>query len=293
MAVFRVDKTRDYTVMSNNHFKDKSLSLKAKGLLSLVLSLPDEWDYTLKGLTTLASDGIDSIRRTINELEEAGYIVRSRERNEMGQLKGTEYIIYEQPMSAEPILDSPTLENPTQAFPTQADPTLENPTQLNTKVIKEKRELNTHASNTHSIPFPSGDAAALQPEANGSDTMLHEMEIYREIIRENIEYDILRLDKFCDIDRLDEIVELMVETVCSKRKSIRVSGNDFPHAIVKSRLLKLDSEHIRFIFDCLRENTTKVRNIKQYLLATLFNAPTTIGNYYSSLVNHDLYGSSE
>jgi hypothetical protein len=293
VAVFRVDKTRDYTVMSNNHFKDKTLSLKAKGLLSLVLSLPDEWDYTLKGLTTLASDGIDSIRRTINELEEAGYIVRSRERNEMGQLKGTEYIIYEQPMSAEPILDSPTLENPTQAFPTQADPTLENPTQLNTKVIKEKRELNTHASNTHSIPLPSGDTVALQPEANGSDAMLNEIEIYREIIRENIEYDILMQDKFCDIDQLDEIVELMVETVCSKRKSIRVSGSDFPHAVVKSRLLKLDSEHIRFIFDCLRENTTKVRNIKQYLLATLFNAPTTIGNYYSSLVNHDLYGSSE
>lgn len=116
------------------------------------------------------------------------------------------------------------------------------------------------------------------------------MELYRDLIKENISYEILRQDMPYDCDRLDEIVELMVETVCSTRKQIRVSGSDYPAQVVKSRLLKLDSEHIRFVFDCLKQNTTRVRNIRQYLLAVLFNAPTTIGNYYSALVNHDMYG---
>ena len=87
---------------------------------------------------------------------------------------------------------------------------------------------------------------------------------------------------------LDEIVELMVETVCAKRKTTRIAGSDFPHEIVRSRFLKLDSEHIRFVMDSLQKNTTEVRNMKQYLLTVLFNAPTTISNHYTSQVNHDM-----
>lgn len=92
-----------------------------------------------------------------------------------------------------------------------------------------------------------------------------------------------------DAGQLDEMVELMVETVCSNRESIRVCGNDLPQAVVKSRLLKLDGDHIRFVFDCLRDNTTQIRNIRQYLLATLYNAPATMESYYAAQVNHDLY----
>jgi hypothetical protein len=88
------------------------------------------------------------------------------------------------------------------------------------------------------------------------------------------------------------MVELMVESVCSKKETLRVAGNDFPQAVVKSRLLKLVGEHIRFVFDCLKENTTKVRNMKQYLLTVLYNAPVTIENHYAAQVNHDLYGGS-
>ena len=119
---------------------------------------------------------------------------------------------------------------------------------------------------------------------------MRDMELYREIIRENIEYDILLHDLPHDRDLLEELLELIVETVCATKKTIRVSGNDFPSEVVRSRLLKLNSEHIRFVLDCMKENTTKVRNIKQYLLATLFNAPTTMEHYYTALVNHDLYG---
>ncbi len=117
-----------------------------------------------------------------------------------------------------------------------------------------------------------------------------EMDTYRELIRENIDYDGFVRERPYDAGQLDEMVELMVETVCSKKETIRVAGNNFPQAVVKSRLLKLDRGHIIFVFDCLRENTTQVRNMKQYLLTVLYNAPATIENHYAAQVNHDLYG---
>ena len=114
------------------------------------------------------------------------------------------------------------------------------------------------------------------------------VDIYREIIMENIEYDALTQDPKMDKERLDEIVDLMLETVCSARKTLRIAGDDYPAELVKSKFLKLNSSHIEFVMDCMRENTTKIRNIKQYLKAALFNAPSTIGNYYTSLVAHDM-----
>ena len=119
-----------------------------------------------------------------------------------------------------------------------------------------------------------------------------EMDAYRELIRENIRYDDFVREHPWDAGQLDEMVELMVEVVCSKRETLRVAGNELPQAVVKSRLLKLDDGHIRFVFDCLKNNTTQVRNIKQYLLTTLYNAPVTIGNHYAAQVTHDLYGQS-
>ena len=118
---------------------------------------------------------------------------------------------------------------------------------------------------------------------------MRERESYREIILENIDYDILTQDR----DRLDELVELMVDTVCSKRQTIRIAGDDYPAEVVKSRFLKLTASHIEYILDRMRENTTYVRNIKKYLLAALYNAPVTMDSYYISLVSHDLYGSGD
>jgi len=117
-----------------------------------------------------------------------------------------------------------------------------------------------------------------------------EMDAYREMIRENIDYDGFVRERPYDAGQLDEMVEIMVEAVCSRKETIRVAGNDFPQAVVKSRMLKLDREHIVFVFDCLKENTTQVRNMKQYLLTVLYNAPATIENHYAAQVNHDLYG---
>lgn len=122
---------------------------------------------------------------------------------------------------------------------------------------------------------------------------MRERENYRELILENIEYDILCQSHGVDRDRLDELVELMVDTVCSRRQTIRIAGDDYPAEVVKSRFLKLTSSHIEYVLDRTRENTTYVRNIKKYLLAALYNAPTTIDSYYTSLVSHDMYSSGE
>ena len=301
MAVFRVERNKGYTVMSNHHLRNKELSLKAKGLLSQMLSLPEDWDYTLAGLSFINREKIDAIREAVKELERAGYIVRSRERDEKGRLRGTDYVIFEQPqtppVSDLPTLENPTLDNPTLEKPTQEKPTLENPTQLN-KDISSKEKSITDLSSTHSFPFHSlnplpfeqGEAAS-PPERKRTEAKSNSaVEIYREIIKDNIEYDILIQDPKMDKDRLNEIVDLMLETVCTARKTIRIAGDDYPAELVKSKFLKLNSSHIEFVLDCMRENTTKVRNIKQYLKAVLFNAPSTIDSYYTALVNHDLYG---
>ena len=292
MAVFRVERNKGYTVMSNHHLRNKDLSLKAKGLLSQMLSLPEDWDYTLKGLSLINQEQIDAIRAAIRELEQAGYIVRSRERDSQGRLRGADYVIYEQP---QPVPDSPTLENPMLDNPTQEKPTLGKPTQLNkdrsrTNLSKKEKSI-TDLSSTDSFPILSPDPSPCRaaPERKGTEVFKQSaVDIYREIIMENIEYDTLTQNPKMDKERLDEIVDLMLETVCSARKTLRIAGDDYPAELVKSKFLKLNSSHIEFVMDCMRENTTKIRNIKQYLRAVLFNAPSTIDNYYTALVAHDM-----
>ncbi len=302
MAVFRVERNTGYTVMSNHHLRNKELTLKAKGLLSQMLSLPEDWDYTLAGLSHINREKIDAIREAVRELERAGYIVRSRERDEKGRLRGADYVIYEQPQLT-PTPDLPTLENPTQEKPTLEKPTQENPMQLNKDKqrtdLPNKEKLNTDTQSTHSIPIHSPNPSPFEGAAgaNGGAGAAGERKrkepndayrIYEEIIKDNICYDILKQDMPYDHDRIDEIVDLILETVCTRRRTIRIAGDDYPAELVKSKFMKLDSEHIRFVLDCMRENTTKIRNIKQYLRAALFNAPSTIGNYYTSLVAHDM-----
>ena len=292
MAVFRIEKTRDYTVMSNYHLRDMSLSLKAKGLLSLMLSLPENWDYTMKGLARICKDGIDSISGGIRELEAHGYLIRARVRGANGQLGSIEYTILEQPKTPSPTQEKPIRENPIQANPMLDAPIQENPAQLN------KEESSNYPSKTDlsiaqgSSPIPSSPPTPREKSRIGQDRM-QERESYREIILENIDYDILTQDEKLDRDRLDELVELMVDTVCSNREMIRIAGDDYPAEVVKSRFLKIDSSHIEYVLDRMRENTTYVRNIKKYLLAALYNAPVTMDSYYTSLVSHDLYGSRD
>lgn len=290
MAVFRIEKTRDYTVMSNHHLRDTSLSLKAKGLLSLMLSLPEEWDYTTKGLARICKDGVDSICAGVRELEEHGYVIRQRVRNPNGQLGAIEYTILEQPRQPGP--GKPGRENPVLDNPEQAEPGQGNPAQLNTNQSSKEKSITDLSSTEGSNPVLSSPKAPRGSDGKGRDLMA-ERESYRELILDNIEYDLLAQSRQLDRDRLDELVELMVDTVCSRREMIRIAGDDYPAQVVKSRFLKLDSSHIEYVLDRMRENTTYVRNIKKYLLAALYNAPVTMDSYYTSLVSHDMYGGGD
>ena len=293
MAVFRVEKTRNYTVMSNQHLRDKSLSLKAKGLLSLMLSLPEDWDYTTKGLARICKDGVDSICATVRELEGAGYIVRERERHADGTLGGIEYTILEQPRG----MDPPKRENPVQAenagdapkrdFPEQVKPVLgkpeqENPAQLNIEE-KSKEELNTDLTKA----FPS-----FLRERKTAQDELERRNSYRAQIMTNVDYDYLVSYTEVDRERLDELVELMLDTVCSTKSTIRVAGEELPAEVVRSRMLRLTGEHLLYVLDRVRENTTDVRHVRQYLLTALYNAPLTMDNHYALMVGHDLSGGS-
>jgi hypothetical protein len=311
LAVFRVEKTKDYTVMANHHLRNTTLSLKAKGLLSLMLSLPENWDYTTKGLSCICKDGIDSINATVKELEEQGYVIRRRLRNEKGQLTTTEYTILEQPQIPNtsnfspkrenpildnpildnPILDNPILENPILEKPKQGEPTLVKPHQLSTNISKTNLLipdiLNMDLSNPNqSNPyfFKKEPQELIRYDEIGCDNATE----VRNLVLENLEYEFIK-ERYKD-DRLDEIVDIMVETLCSTKPLINVAGDDYPAQLVKDKLLRINSLHIDYVFECLQKTTTYIRNIKRYLLATLFNAPSTIGNYYSALVNHDFNG---
>lgn len=283
MPVFRVSKNRDFTVIANSVFKDRRLSAKAKGILVEMLSLPENWDYTLKGLTTLFSDGIDSIRQGIKELEENGYIVRERKRDARGRLGGMEYVIYETPEKGV----ENTVENsvPEQSSSANAEPTEDFPTQGESAedkamLYKELNESRTKESSTHlSNPYQS-----ITEEA--ADVMGYDEA--RKTVKENIEYEIL--SERYPVERLDEIVDIASEALCSKRSSFSLGKDTYPYALVKDRLLRLDSSHIEYILDCIDGNTTDIRNIKPYLLKTLINAPATMDSYYRTKVNHDLYG---
>ena len=282
MPTIRIEKTRDYTVMANHHLRNKALSLKAKGLLSYMLSLPEDWNYTLSGLATSCKDGLDSVRQAVSELETYGYVVRSRIRDARGRLRDTEYVVYESPVPVKPALDEPIEENPVQEEPVLENPTLENPalgdpTLLNTNrptIQKPKTQIqNTHEPIPHpSNPYPINHSSSL-----------------RETVRENIGYDVLVHDERFGKERLDEIVDLITETLCSSRETISVAGDDYPAELVKDKLMRLNSLHIEYVFECLENNTTHVRNIKKYMLAVLFNAPGTISHYYDRQVQHDLY----
>ena len=286
MAVYRVERTRDYTVMSNYHLKDTTLSLKAKGLLSMFLSFPEDWNYSTRGLAKICKEGVEAVGNTIKELEKAGYIVRRQLRGANGRITDTEYIIYEKPQTPEPSSPdmvppdavSPDTENPDVAGPDMDAPHMENPAQLNINQSKTQKS-NTKRSNTHSILPP----APFTGPAEGMKEILEK----REEIREQIEYElIVNADNQMQID---EFVEIMLEVALSRTPSMRIGRDmEYPTAFVQQRFEQITATHIEKVLDGIRENTTRVWNTRAYLLAALFNAPATMDNHYTMLVNHDL-----
>ena len=276
MAVYRVNKNRGYTVMANFHLRDKNLSLKAVGLLSKMLSFSDGWQFSTRGLSAICKEGPDAILSALRELENYGYLVRHQARDEKGRMSSMVFEIYEKPQEGLPETGNPYTENPDADNPVTGKPYTENPAQRNTdQVITEKR--NNSLNNYQSIHL------------DGMDRM-DEREQYRELIRDNLEIDIRSQDRHYDLDRVNEIVEIMLDAVCSTSPTIRINGEDMPQPVVKSRFLKLDSGHIDYVLQAMNDCPSDIRNIRAYLLTALYNASLTIDNYYSARVNYDFHG---
>lgn len=348
MAVIRVSKTKGFSVMSNYHLRDKNLSLKAKGLLSMMLSLPDGWHYTIRGLASICKEGVESISSGIRELEKCGY-VRRHQPNIDGKFQEIEYVIYEMPQNeAASISENKTpgkessekgtvpeasgLQAPRQntsspdisslhpdaekAFPCPADtgtaypktphteipytgnpytdrPTPENPSTENPDALYNTERSSTERSNTGFINYPSINPEGMDRAEKDLLRQLDaqkatgEYETYCAIIKENISFDILCLDHPGEREMLEGIVELLAETICSKSAYIHIAGQELPREVVRSRFLKLDKSHIEYILTSFSKNTVKVRNMKAYLLASLYNAPVTISPYYQNWVLSD------
>lgn len=343
MAVIRVSKTKGFSVMSNYHLRDKNLSLKAKGLLSMMLSLPDGWHYTIRGLASICKEGVESISSGIRELERCGY-VRRHQPNIDGKFQEIEYVIYEMPQKeAAPISEnktpgkgssvketipetagpqapgqgtsSPDISSPHPdaeiAFPCPADtgtaypetphteipytgnPYTERPLPENPDALYNTERSSTERSNTGFIKYPSINSEGMDRTEKdllrqlGAQKATGEYETYCAIIKENISFDILCLDHPGEREMLEGIVELLAETICSKSAYIHIAGQELPREVVRSRLLKLDKSHIEYILTSFSKNTVKVRNMKAYLLASLYNAPVTISPYYQNWVLSD------
>ena len=267
MSTFRVNKNVNYTVMSNHHLQDKRLSLKAKGLLSYMLSLPDDWDYSLKGLTTGCRDGIDSVRSAVHELEDGGYLCRSKVRDARGRIIDYNYEVFELPQKERiekrpaPVPNSPSSENPMSGFPT-----LENPTQQNTNKQNTKRQsTNLSGQTDESADFDQMEAQV------------------REEFRERLEIDTLA--QRYDPDKLEELLDNIVEMYCCPRQTQYVGKQPQTTKAIRLRLDKLTSQHIEYIFDVMSNTTQPIKNIMAYLRTTILNAPTTVEHYYQAQGN--------
>lgn len=262
MAVIKVIKNSNYTVMSNYHLRDMNLSNKTRGLLATMLSLPPDWNYTIEGLSVICKDGIDGIRSQLQELEKYGYLVRTRQRNEKGHLKGAEFFIYEepQPIGEKPILENPILDNPTQVKPTQV-----NPTQINKEII------NTEKQNTDSTNYPSINLDGLSESRRACE----------EKLKEKLDFEIL-VESGWDENRLTEVIRIMADTFCSSKPFFVINGNKVPRNDVIDRLLTIDENHISYVFDVVDETRPEIHNPKNYYLSALYNAPMTMDSYITA-----------
>ena len=301
MAVYRVERTRDYTVMSNHHLKDTALSLKAKGLLSMFLSFPDDWNYSTRGLAAICKEGVEAIGNTIKELEKAGYIVRRQLRGANGRITDTEYIIYEQPQepertgpdmdrpdttppdTASPDTGNPDMVDPDAAGPDMDGPDAENHAQLNINQSTTQKS-NTQRSNTHSFPPPAPSPQVPTRPVEGMKEIFER----RADIQAQIEYDLIATPS--NRAQLDEFVEIMLEVALTRTPTMKIGRDaEYPTAFVQQRFQQITATHIEKVLDGIRENTTRVWNTRAYLLAALFNAPSTMDNHYTMQVNHDLH----
>lgn len=259
MSVFRIEKTKDFTIMSNHHFKNKNLSLKAKGLLSLMLSLPEDWNYTTRGLASICKDGVDSISTALKELEAEGYLARKRFRRKDGSLGRMEYVIYEHPVCKlsesnnhepqKPQKVKPVTESPEQEKPAQLITNISSTNRASTDITKDKTRLNARVR---------------------EDQTMKQIGFYRDLIERNIRYEALVV-KYGS-ERVYEIMELIMEPFYSMSQDFHIGKKKYSKEAVRSKFLKITSEQIEKVFDQIDHTTKRVHNPKAYVLTLLYNA---------------------
>ena len=298
MSVFRIEKTRDYTVMSNHHLKNKAVSLKAKGLMSLMLSLPEEWDFSMDGLSRISLEGVDAIRTGLSELEAEGYLETRRIRNEKGHFTDNEYIIYEVPLKevshadttseartkksksqkkkATPTQVEPILENPMLDKPIAEEPVLENPTQLNTKDIK----------------YPSINQSKAETEDSAPSSTAKErwINVYNKTvadIKDQIDYDYL----ICNNDQklVDEVVEIMADVMTVYRAKYKIEGEYIDCETVIHKFRKVTADQIEVFLLEFAKHYSTIHNTKSYVITSLYNMPLTSNLKLTNMVNSHMH----
>ncbi len=299
--------------MSNYHLQDATISFKAKGLLSFMLSLPETWSFSLAGIARVSLESIDAVRSGMKELETAGYVERSRVRNEHGQMKGTEYVIREIPENQEhkeSVLEGDEFSDkskasfaaPVPCTPTDTAPSMEIPakavtreintniTSTNKKITYSKITENECTSKYTSTNFIPSIHQSIRGKMDG----IGSVDESRRRICDQIEYKNLARNYKRDLPRIDELIEIMVEVEHTYAPFIHIGRErEYQRELVIARMNMITSAHIERILESIRENTTKVKNPKAYLLAALFNSPVTIENDYTMQVNHDIQGFAE
>ena len=303
MAIVRVPKVNNYTIMSNHHLIDPELSFKAKGLMSYMLSRPDNWDFTIEGLTHQNKEGADAIARIIRELEERGYVTRIRVRNQAGKFTDMEYRILECPLkkadeesaeskASEPAPEEPVPEKPLPNDPHPGNPVVDSPFPVSPlpesagQIITESPKTEKRNTDLSNPDLSKTDPSIPDADpASGGSPRRQDIKSLTAEVRWNIGY--FELREQYGQDEMDGIVSLIVEVLSARCDTFTLSGRKIPADLVKSRFRALNSHHIAYIFDCMKKSGSDIRNIKQYLLTSLFNAPATLDSYYRAKVNHD------
>lgn len=280
MAILKNKTQGNYTIVSNGILKNQSLSLKDRGLIITLLSLPDNWAFTINGLSKIIPDGKDSIKNSLKHLEELGYVSKTQSRGEFGKYGNIVIEVHETPIL--PIVENPLTENPLTENPLTGKPVPENLSQYN------NNKYNTNKSIIHQSIHPSINNQNVDGLVDMDES---ENYIYlKNLIKKNIEYDILS-DQFKDLtdkDILDQIVDLITEICSFAKKDILINGNHIPSALVKTKFLKLDSSNIQYVMEELKKGTSKIKNPHSYLISMLYNAQNTQNVHYQSAVNSDM-----
>lgn len=289
MTKYTIKKEKDFVQIPNSILTSPDISLKAKGILALMLSLPNNWKFSIEGIASKCKESKECIGSAIKELESAGYVKRTMMHGANGKITGMEYEIFEEPYavaeayennSEKPCEDKPSTENPSMDLPVKGKPSEENHRVNNTKINK-KESNNILYNNINPI------LSNLKCQTQRIDTT-RERKVYKRAIKENIDFDTLVHDN-PNVD-IEGIVEIMLDAICSKRSYLDINRDEVAKEVVKSRFLNLTAEHINYVIDSMQKNTTKIGNIRSYLLTSLYNSYVTHDHYYRAEVNHDLYG---